>query len=99
MVDPAFGLSIGWTYTVNWLLVLPTELSAAAVLVSFWSDVNPAGWIAICYVIVVLVNFGGPRVYGEVEYWAAVVKVRPLFVPVFLAQAPLYLRSLLSSTS
>lgn len=74
-IDPAFGLAVGWTYTANWLLVFPTELSAAAVLVSFWSDANPAGWIAICYVLVVLTNFGGPRVYGEVEYVAAVIKV------------------------
>ncbi|GAA5826360.1 hypothetical protein JCM5353_004730 [Sporobolomyces roseus] len=79
-VDPAFGIAIGWTYTANWLLVLPTELSAAAVLVSFWSDVNPAGWISICYVIVVIVNFGGPRVYGEVEYWAAVIKILTIIV-------------------
>ncbi|GAA5840960.1 hypothetical protein JCM3766R1_005414 [Sporobolomyces carnicolor] len=79
-IDPAFGLAVGWTYTANWLLVFPTELSAAAVLVSFWSDANPAGWIAICYVLVVLTNFGGPRVYGEVEYVAAVIKILTIVV-------------------
>ncbi|GAA5902677.1 uncharacterized protein JCM6883_007205 [Sporobolomyces salmoneus] len=79
-VDPAFGFAVGWTYTINWLLVFPTELSAAAVLVSFWSNANPAGWIAICYVIFVLINFGGPRVYGEVEYVAAVIKVLTIIV-------------------
>lgn len=38
LVDPAFGLAVGYAYAANWLLVLPTELSAAATLISFWSD-------------------------------------------------------------
>ncbi|GAA5988891.1 hypothetical protein JCM5350_000998 [Sporobolomyces pararoseus] len=79
-VDPAFGLAVGWTYTANWLLVFPTELSAAAVLVSFWSDANPAGWITICYCLVVLTNFGGARVYGEVEYFAAIIKILTIII-------------------
>ncbi|GAA6016440.1 hypothetical protein JCM11491_002413 [Sporobolomyces phaffii] len=75
MISLAFGLATGYTYAANWLLVFPTELSAAAVLVSFWLSANPAGWIALCYGFAVLVNFGGPRVYGEVEYVAAVIKI------------------------
>lgn len=38
LVDPAFGLAVGWTYAANWLLVLPAELAAAATLISFWSN-------------------------------------------------------------
>ncbi|GAA5937769.1 uncharacterized protein JCM15063_002111 [Sporobolomyces koalae] len=79
-VDRPFGLALGVTYTLNWLLVLPTELSAAAVLVSFWTNANPAGWIAICYCVVIIVNLGGPRVYGEVEYIAACIKILTIIV-------------------
>ncbi|GAA5957713.1 hypothetical protein JCM3765_003742, partial [Sporobolomyces pararoseus] len=55
-------------------------LSAAAVLVSFWSKANPAGWITICYCLVVLTNFGGARVYGEVEYFAAIIKILTIII-------------------
>ncbi|GAA5983485.1 hypothetical protein JCM11641_005824 [Rhodosporidiobolus odoratus] len=74
-VDPSFGLATGYSYAANWLLVMPAELSAAATLISFWSSANPAGWIAIAYVLVVLINLGGTRVYGELEFWFCAIKI------------------------
>ena len=35
-VDRAFSLTMGWNYWYNWTVILPAELSAAAVLVHFW---------------------------------------------------------------
>ncbi|CEQ40043.1 SPOSA6832_01615, partial [Sporobolomyces salmonicolor] len=85
-VDSAFGMAVGWTSCANWLLVFPAELSAAAVLVSLWSDAkpsyNPAAWIASCYVCVLAVNFGGTRVYGEIEWAVAFVKVYHVALPI-----------------
>ncbi|TNY18711.1 amino acid permease [Rhodotorula diobovata] len=75
LVDPAFGLAVGWTYAANWLLVLPAELAAAATLISFWSNANPAGYIAALWVTVTLINVGGTRVFGELEYWFAAIKI------------------------
>lgn len=39
-VDPAFSFTMGWNYWYNWTIVLPAELSAAAVLMSFWKSVR-----------------------------------------------------------
>ncbi|GAA5918585.1 hypothetical protein JCM5296_004141 [Sporobolomyces johnsonii] len=74
-VDSAFGMAVGWTYCANWLLVFPAELSAAAVLISMWSDANPAAWIAICYVCVLAVNLAGTRAWAEVEGAVVTLKV------------------------
>ncbi|BGP18335.1 hypothetical protein JCM10213v2_006398 [Rhodosporidiobolus nylandii] len=74
-VDPAFGLATGYAYAANWLLVMPAELSAAATLVSFWSSANPAAWIAICYAAACAINLGGTRVFGELEFWFASIKI------------------------
>lgn len=38
-VDPAFSFTMGWNYWYNWVIILPAELSAAAVLMSFWEPV------------------------------------------------------------
>ena len=60
----------------DWTIVLPAELSAAAVLIGYWApDINPAAWIAICLVVAVAINCGGTRVYGEMEFWFAIIKV------------------------
>lgn len=57
------------------LIVLPAELTAAAVLVSFWSDLNPAIFISIFLVVVIAINLLGTRAYGECEFWFASIKV------------------------
>ena len=38
-VDPAFSFTVGWNYWYSWVMTFPTELSAAAVLMSFWKSV------------------------------------------------------------
>ncbi|KEI37867.1 uncharacterized protein L969DRAFT_89104 [Mixia osmundae IAM 14324] len=76
--DPALAFTMGWNYWYNWTIVLPAELSAAAVLVSYWisaDSVNPGVWIAVCLIVVVGINLGGAKFYGEAEFWFAIIKV------------------------
>ena len=69
-VSPEMSFTVGWLYWYNWTIVLPAELSAAAVLVGYWNDtINDAAWIACFLVAVVAINLGGARVYGEAEFW------------------------------
>ncbi|KAJ7179400.1 amino acid permease-domain-containing protein [Mycena filopes] len=76
-VDPAFSFTMGWNYWYNWTIVLPAELSAAAVLVDYWSggSVNNAAWISIVLVVCVGINMCGAGVYGEAEFIFASIKV------------------------
>lgn len=39
-VDPAFSFTMGWNYWYNWTIILPAELVAAAVLMSYWKTVS-----------------------------------------------------------
>ena len=39
-VDPALSFTMGWNYWYNWMMLLPAELSAAAVLINFWNRVS-----------------------------------------------------------
>jgi amino acid permease len=51
---------MGWNYWYNWTIVLPAELSAAAILIDFWDKkVNNAAWITICLVVVISINMCG----------------------------------------
>ena len=66
--DPAFLDTFCLRY--NWTILLPTELSAAAILIEYWTHsakLNPA-WISICLVVVVIINMFGAGVYGEAEF-------------------------------
>ncbi|TPX62354.1 hypothetical protein PhCBS80983_g00544 [Powellomyces hirtus] len=75
-VDPALSFSMGWNYWYNWVIVLPAELSAAAVLINYWTkDVNNGVWITMCLVFVAIINMFGAKAYGEAEFWFASIKV------------------------
>ncbi|SJX66314.1 probable general amino acid permease [Sporisorium reilianum f. sp. reilianum] len=74
-VGKPLSFAMGWNYWYNWVIVLPAELSAAAVLMSYWSDLNPAIWISIFLVLVVAINLLGTRAYGEAEFWFASIKI------------------------
>ncbi|KAF8078426.1 amino acid permease [Lyophyllum atratum] len=74
-VDPAFSFTLGWNYWYNWTIILPAELSAAAILIGFWSDVNPAVWITIIMIVTITLNMFGAGVYGEAEFIFASIKV------------------------
>lgn len=75
-VDPALSFTMGWNYWYNWLIIMPAELSASAVLINYWNDsISNALWISICFAIVVIINLLGAGVYGECEFWFASIKV------------------------
>lgn len=58
----------------NWTIILPAELSAAAILINYWNQsVNNSAWITICLVVVVTINMFGAGVYGEAEFIFAYV--------------------------
>lgn len=86
-VSPAVGFGMGWLYWYNYIVVLPAELLASAVLVSYWTPAGKADstcttgicnnslWIAIFLIVVIAINFGGTRVFGEIEFWFCSIKV------------------------
>jgi amino acid permease len=67
LTDLVYCVLTFWAgYTVA--IAVPAEISAAAVLIQFWTQsINPAVWITIFVVFIVVVNFCGVRLYGEVS--------------------------------
>ena len=39
-VDPALSFTMGWNYWYNWTILVPAELVASAVLMSYWKSVS-----------------------------------------------------------
>ncbi|ANB14576.1 Dip5p [Sugiyamaella lignohabitans] len=72
-IDPAFGFAFG--YLQFWWAVIPSEFVAASVVVSYWSDLNPAIWLTIFIVLAILANSWSIRLYGEIEFFFACLKI------------------------
>ncbi|KAG0651995.1 Proline-specific permease [Hyphodiscus hymeniophilus] len=74
-VDPALSFANGWNHVYNTMVSLPAELVAAAVIVEFWSSINPAIWITVFGVLLVASNLFLVRIYGELEFTFASLKI------------------------
>lgn len=75
-VDESWGFAMAWNYALQWLVVFPLELVAAAIAVSYWDDkTNSAAYCAIFYVLIVAINFFGVKGYGEAEFVFSAIKV------------------------
>ncbi|PVH93192.1 amino acid permease-like protein [Periconia macrospinosa] len=75
LVDPALGFAIGWNIVYGNLLSVPAEISAICVLFQYWTDINSALFICIFILITFLVGISFVGIYGEVEFWFAVLKI------------------------
>lgn len=83
-MDPAWGFAMGWNYALQWLIVFPLELVAAAITIQYWSvpgetsgaaNVNPAAWCALFIVVIICFNIFGVQVYGEIEFVFSILKI------------------------
>jgi amino acid transporter len=77
-VDPALGFAVGWNNWYQCSITLCAEISAAAVLVSFWDQeekINQAVWIAIIIVLIICLNIFAVSIYGEAEFCFAALKI------------------------
>ena len=86
-VCPELGFAMGVLYWYNYIIVLPAEISAASVLITYWTPAgnpsstctsgicNNAMWVGLMLIVVWAINFAGTRAYGEMEFWFCSIKV------------------------
>ncbi|KAL7420884.1 hypothetical protein Q5752_004838 [Cryptotrichosporon argae] len=76
-VDPSLGFALGFNYWYSYAITIPTELVAAAIVISYWdaASTHTAAYIAALLVLVWAINLLGARAYGETEFWFSSIKV------------------------
>jgi L-asparagine permease len=68
----------GWMYFLNWAMTSIVDSTAIATYFHFWSAFRPVPqWLIalIALAIVLSVNLISVSVFGELEFWAALIKV------------------------
>lgn len=79
-VEDAFGFALGLGYWLSYLIGFPTEITASAIMLSYYPNLSvpgpyTAGWVSLFLVVVTAINLCDIRVYGEVEYFSSFIKV------------------------
>ncbi|KAJ5994782.1 hypothetical protein N7481_001759 [Penicillium waksmanii] len=73
--DPALSFADGWNQIYSYLVSVPAEIVAAAVLVEFWISVNNAIWITVFGLLMLITPLVFIRIYGEIEFFFSMVKI------------------------
>lgn len=74
-IDPSVGFSLAISYGYCYTIAIASEVSAAAVIVSYWTDITPAVVITVGLVLILAINLMSVRFYGETEVFGGAVKV------------------------
>ncbi|RDW90970.1 hypothetical protein BP5796_02135 [Coleophoma crateriformis] len=74
-VDPALGFTLAISYGYCYTIAIASEVSAAAVVVSYWTDITPALVITVGLAAIFFINIMNVRFYGEAEVITASIKV------------------------
>jgi L-asparagine permease len=83
---------VGWMYFLNWAMTAIVDTTAIATYFHFWKafDVVPQWTLALIALAIVLsVNMISVRWFGEMEFWAALIKVLALMT--FLVAGTIFL--------
>ncbi|HFK7186282.1 TPA: amino acid permease [Serratia odorifera] len=70
------GFLSGWNYWAMFILVGMAELTAVGIYIQYWWPEIPT-WAsaAAFFVLINLINLVNVRIYGETEFWFAIIKV------------------------
>ncbi|KAI8067855.1 amino acid permease/ SLC12A domain-containing protein [Gongronella butleri] len=80
-VDPALGFTLGVNYFFQWALSVPSELTAAQIIIGYWNSTIPTWvWAIVIMVLMVGINLVQVRAYAELEYWLSIIKVLTVLV-------------------
>jgi len=64
------------SYALQWLVVLPLEIIAAAMTIDYWDvKVNKAVFVTLFLLAIASINLFGAKAYGEAEFVFAIVKI------------------------
>ena len=75
-VGPLAGYMVGWGYWTYWLVVGITEVTAVGIYMGIWFPETPQWiWALSSIVLMGLINLIAVKVFGEFEFWFALIKV------------------------
>ncbi|AUC06557.1 amino acid permease [Acinetobacter variabilis] len=75
-LGPWAGFFIGWSYWLNWIITAIVDVIVIGGYTQFWYPDIPV-WIPAfgSLVILTLLNFVAVRIFGEMEFWFALIKI------------------------
>lgn len=83
-LGPWAGFITGWTYWFCWIMTAIADITAVGKYIQFWFNVPQ--WIPafLCLIILTILNLLTVRLFGEIEFWFALIKVITIIALILL---------------
>ncbi len=80
-VSPLMGYMVGWSYWFYWMIVGIAEVTAVGIYMGIWFPEYPQWiWAISALMMMGLLNFVAVKLFGEIEFWFALIKVVAIVV-------------------
>lgn len=80
-VDEALAFSQSWAFFLCQVLLIPAEITALHVVITFWTDKLPVeATVIIVIFIYACLNLIDTRLFGKAEFWLSIGKVFLIFL-------------------
>ena len=83
--SPFLGYLVGWGYWFYWTIIAIAEVTAVGIYMQFWFPHSPQWiWAFSSIAMMGVVNLFTARVFGEFEFWFALIKVVTILIMIAL---------------
>lgn len=87
-IGPLTGFITGWNYWFLWIVTCMAEITAVGVYMTFWFPDSPKWiWALAALVLMTLVNLIAAKVFGEFEFWFALIKIVAIIAMIVIGLA------------
>lgn len=85
---PIVGFLVGWSYWAYWTIIAVAEVTAVGIYMQFWFPGSPQWqWALAAIVTMGGFNLLAARVFGELEFWFALIKIVTILALIALGTA------------
>ncbi|WP_332645336.1 amino acid permease [Lysinibacillus sp. 54212] len=74
-IGPWAGYITGWTYWFCWIMTAMADIIAVGVYSQYWFDIPQWVPAVACLVVLLLLNLLTVKLFGELEFWFALIKI------------------------
>lgn len=76
LISPSFASAVGWSYWISWVVFVPSECVAAGIIMNhFLPILSVFKWASIFGGVITIVNLMHVKLFGELEFWLALIKI------------------------
>lgn len=75
-ISPSWGFAMGWNYNINFMLIVPFEITVIIIIERYWGSVVPGVALVPVFIVALFaVHILGAKAYAEAERALGIAKI------------------------